>query len=292
MSQRNSIAPLNPDAVTFEEEEHTTGVRARSEQSIEESGVWHVPGAVRNKPRVVTLGDKHVHATYASLVRRIAHKTLRSLPRTILLEDLISAGWVGMSEAMGRRPSEMPEDQFEAYASYRIRGAILDHLRSLDPLPRRLRGLSRAIHAASKLLSQRFGRSPTDEELAVELKMALPTLQRALADIQDAGLDRVDATRALDAPSAEPSPEAAVEHAEAVGRIKGLMEGLPERLRLVLALHYEHECNLREIGAVLGVTESRACQLHAEAVARIRKALLGAPGTKTRGAREASPAAE
>lgn len=290
MSQRNSIAPQNADvpAPTFTEEEQTTGVRSLALQAGEESGVWQVPSSIRAKSGLSTSRDKHVHATYASLVRRIAHKTLRSLPRTILLEDLISAGWVGMSEAMGRRPAEMPEDQFEAYASYRIRGAILDHLRSLDPLPRRLRGLSRSIHAASRLLAQRLGRPPTEEELAVELKMTLPSLQRSLADIQDAGLDRVDAARTLDAPSAEPSPEAAVEHAQAVGLVKELMEGLPERLRLVLALHYEHECNLREIGAVLGVTESRACQLHSEAVARIRKALAGGMTEKARAARRSA----
>lgn len=283
MSSRNRLATNPPPAPCFDEEEQPTAVRAREPLAHEESGVWRVPASIRPPAQRPIVDDGLLHATYAPLVRRIAHKTLRSLPRTILLEDLVSAGWVGMTEALRRRPEEMPEDQFEAYASYRIRGAILDHLRSLDPLPRRLRGLSREIHAASRLLSQRFGRPPTEEELASELKMSLAHLQRALAEIQEAGLDRVDAARALDAPSAEPSPEAAVERAEAVRRVKELMEGLPERLRLVLALHYEHECNLREIGAVLGVTESRACQLHAEAVHRIQKALMVPPGQRRLG---------
>jgi RNA polymerase sigma factor for flagellar operon FliA len=110
--------------------------------------------------------DKALFQTYGPMVRRIALKTIRSLPRTITLDDIISAGWVGMSEALGRRPVDMPQEQFEAYSSYRIRGAILDYLRHLDPLSRRLRGIARALTRATNQLTQELGYLPDQEQIA------------------------------------------------------------------------------------------------------------------------------
>lgn len=269
MSKHLSVAPQE---TSWPDEEPSTFVQpTRSAEPLEESGVWRLPtpGSIEKKRSKRATGSE-TYKAYSPLVRRIALRTVRTLPRSILLEDILSAGWVGMSEALGRRPADMPEDQFEAYASYRIRGAILDYLRALDPLSRRLRGLSRELHAKTRELSNRLGRAPTQEELAVAVKLTLPELQRATADIHEAGLDRFD-PGSVDAPSRELSPEDQAERSNAVSHVKKMIQLLPERLQVVLSLHYEHECNLREIGMILGVTESRVCQLHAEAVGRIRR---------------------
>ncbi|MCH2108385.1 MAG: sigma-70 family RNA polymerase sigma factor [Polyangiaceae bacterium] len=214
--------------------------------------------------------DQEVFRRYGPMVRRISMKAVRSLPRTITSDDITSAGWVGMSEAMRRRPAGMPEEQFEAYASYRIRGAILDYLRVLDPLSRRLRGIARELQAATRALTLRLGRAPQQDEIAREAGMSIQQYQKAVMDIQESGMDRLDAGYAIEATSSAPSPEALASHSEIISTVGVFSKKLPERLQLVLNLHYEHECSLREIGEILGVTESRVCQLHAEAVQRIK----------------------
>ncbi len=219
--------------------------------------------------------DHEVFERYGPLVRRIALRTVRSLPRTLTVDDIVSAGWVGMSEAMRRRPEDMPEEQFEAYASYRIRGAILDYLRALDPLSRKLRNAARKIALATRNLTQRLGRGPTEEEIATEMGVSLEQYQRTVSDIQDAGFDRVEGVGPMEPQAKDPSPETLATKSELVGNVATAVEGLPERLQIVLGLHYQQECSLREIGEILGVTESRVCQLHAEALQRIRARLEG-----------------
>lgn len=212
------------------------------------------------------------------LVRRIAMKAVRSLPSNITLDDILSVGWVGMGSALQRRTPGMTEDHFEAYASHRIRGAILDYLRSLDPLSRKLRGASRRITEVMANLSTSLGRVPTSEEVAGELGMSLDDYFSILADISEVGLARLD-LGAQDVESNDPSPEARASRVEMVHAISESIEQLPERLQIVLALLYQEECSLKEVGEVLGVTESRACQLHAEAVHRIRALLQVTPST-------------
>ncbi len=219
--------------------------------------------------------DRDTFARYSPLVRRIALRSVRTLPRTLTVDDIVSAGWVGMAEAIRRRPEEMPEEQFEAYASYRIRGAILDYLRALDPLSRKLRNAARRITSATRDLTQELGRAPRDEEIARKLEMPMAEYQQTLLDIQDAGFDRVDGGGPLEPQATSPSPEALATKSELVGNVAGAVEELPERLQIVLGLHYQQECSLREIGEILGVTESRVCQLHAEALQRLRARLDG-----------------
>lgn len=219
--------------------------------------------------------DRDTFARYSPLVRRIALRSVRTLPRTLTVDDIVSAGWVGMAEAIRRRPEGMPEEQFEAYASYRIRGAILDYLRALDPLSRKLRNAARRITAATRALTQELGRTPRDEEIARKLEMPMAEYQQTLLDIQDAGFDRVDGAGPLEPQATSPSPEALATKSELVGNVAGAVEELPERLQIVLGLHYQQECSLREIGEILGVTESRVCQLHAEALQRLRTRLDG-----------------
>lgn len=216
-----------------------------------------------------------LYGRFGPMVRRIALKAARSLPRSIAVDDIISAGWVGMSEAIGRRPEDMPDEQFDAYASYRIRGAILDYLRALDPLSRRLRSLAREIQAMTRQLTADLGRAPEQDELAARIGISLEELQRTLSDIQESGVDRLDGPGNFDAPCGSPSPEALATHNQMMRAIGHFTKELPERLQVVLTLHYQHECSLREIGEILGVTESRVCQLHAEAVQKIRAKLDG-----------------
>jgi RNA polymerase sigma factor FliA len=219
------------------------------------------------------------HDRYMPLVRRIAMKTVRTLPSNITLDDILSVGWVGMAKALSRRTDGMTEDHFEAYASHRVRGAILDYLRSLDPLSRKLRGASRKITEVIAQLSSTLGHTPTSEEVAGELGMKLEDYYEILAEISDVGLARLE-LGGKEPESYDPSPEAQVSRTEMIEAISQSIETLPERLQLVLGLHYQEECSFREVGEVLGVTESRACQLHAEAVHRIRARLEFRPQLK------------
>jgi RNA polymerase sigma factor FliA len=226
--------------------------------------------------------DQKLYERFMPLVRRIAMRTIRTLPSSITFDDILSAGWVGMAEALQRRTEDMEDEHFEAYASYRVRGAILDYLRVLDPLSRKLRGASRRITEAASELTQRLGRMPEEDELARELGLTLPAFQELLGDISDAGLSRLELSPGNEPIAHDPSPEAMTARVELQNSVVEAIDELPERLRLVLALHYQEECSLREIGEVLGVTESRVCQLHSEAVHLIRARIEGLPRRRRR----------
>ncbi len=215
-------------------------------------------------------GDEAVRK-YMPLVRRIAMRTVRNLPSGIGLDDILSAGWLGLTEALRRRTAAMDENEFEAYASHRVRGAILDYLRDLDPLTRKLRQASRRISRAASELVAELGRYPSEDELAAHLGLELEDYHTLLADISNAGhaLLELSGTEA----AGDPSPEMQATRNELVEQVSDAIEGLPDRLRLVLGLYYQDGCSLREIGAVLGVTESRVCQLHSEAIHLIRARL-------------------
>jgi RNA polymerase sigma factor FliA len=216
-----------------------------------------------------------LYERYTPLVRRIAMKTVRSLPASVTLDDLLSAGWIGLAEALQRRTPTMDEEQFEAYASHRVQGAILDYLRSLDPLTRKLRGASRRISEATGDLTARLGRAPDEDEIAGELGLPLDGYHQMLMQIAEAGLARLELTEDSGWLADQASPETLATEHELTDQVAAAIDELPERLRTVLGLYYQEECSFREIGAVLGVTESRACQLHTEAVHRIRGRIKG-----------------
>jgi RNA polymerase sigma factor FliA len=213
--------------------------------------------------------DRAVYERYLPMVRRIAMKLVRRLPRHISIDDLIGAGWVGLVEALRRRDSIASDDQFEAYAAHRVRGAILDYLRSIDPMTRRMRGASRQITGAIKKLTAELGRAPLEEEIAAELGLELEAYCTLLNEVAEADPARIELTD-LHSDGHGPAPDDMAVRKQIADHIANAIDTMPQRLQLVLALRYQEECSLREVGEVLGLTEARACQLHAEAIHRIR----------------------
>lgn len=228
---------------------------------------------------------------YAPLVKRIAYHLMAKLPASVQVEDLVQNGMLGLLDAMGRFEEGMGA-QFETYAAQRIRGAMLDGLRENDWLPRGVRREMRRVEAAIQQLEHQNGRAPSETELSTALGMALADYQSLLQDarghqliyLEDLGNDDeqfLDRNLA----SSNPDPLAALEDAGMRAGLVAAIEQLPEREKLVMALYYEEELNLREIGEVLSVTESRVCQLHSQAIARLRAAVTGEdkPLKRTRG---------
>ncbi|MDB4943521.1 MAG: polymerase sigma factor for flagellar operon [Labilithrix sp.] len=212
---------------------------------------------------------------YLPLVRRTAMKLARKLPTTITVADLVSYGWVGLLEAFDRASPDMDEAEFEAYALYRIRGAALDHLRSLDPASRTARGQSRAISRSINSLTKSLGRPPEEEEIAKDMTMSLEQYRTTLDEVGKAGMARLEMLDLDDVQQASSteSPDDAAGKKEMAAAVTTAIEELPIRLQQVLALYYSEGHTLREIGIVLEVTESRACQLHTEAIHRLRAAI-------------------
>ena len=225
--------------------------------------------------------DKEQHvAEFAPLVKRIAHHMMAKLPACVQVDDLVQAGMIGLLDAISRYEGSAGA-QFESYAAQRIRGAILDELRRADWLPRSLRKKVRRIEAAVSALEQRLGYAPSEQELANELNMSLAEYHETLQDAQGGQLiyyedfQSGDDEHFLDHrhPDLRNNPlEALLDENLRSTLIKAIDE-LPPREKLVMGMHYEEELNLREIGEVLGVSESRVCQLHTQAIARLRSRL-------------------
>lgn len=261
------------------------------ERKVGEEIAEHAPALPVDRPEPSRQDQRAIYDRYLPIVRRIAMRTVRSLPPSVTLDDVISAGWLGMVEALGRRTAEMTEDHFEAFASYRVRGAILDHLRMLDPMSRKLRGASRRITQIVGTLVGRLGRTPEQEEIAVELGVDLQDYHKLLGEISEAGLARLDVSEVGEPSTHEASPESIASRHELVDTIASAIDNLPERLNLIVGLYYQEECSFRQIGEILGVTESRVCQLHSEAMHLIRALVEGRPISKSkrRGSRSKRP---
>lgn len=229
---------------------------------------------------------------YAPLVKRIAYQLMSRLPASVDVDDLIQNGMMGLLDAIGRFEEGLGA-QFETYAVQRIRGAMLDGLRDNDWLPRSLRRDMRRIEAAIHVLEQRNGRQPTETELAEALGMPLPEYQKMLNDARGHQLVYFeDFTDSDDDDFLEHNCGRTESDPLEILTQKGMreslikaIEDLPEREKMVMSLYYDEELNLREIGDVLGVSESRVCQLHSQAVARLRARIFEGdnPVVKTRG---------
>ncbi|GEK74074.1 MULTISPECIES: RNA polymerase sigma factor FliA [Halomonas] len=212
---------------------------------------------------------------YLPLVRRQALALQVRLPASIELDDLIQAGTVGLLEALGRFDSSQGAS-FATFASQRIRGAMLDELRSRDWLPRSVRRNARAADEAARRLEQELGRPAEETEIAAALDMDLESYRRLLSDTNSGQLLPFEELmaeggegRLLEDGVAETPFARLIDHQQRTQLVEAI-EALPEREKLLMALYYQEELNLKEIGAVLGVTESRVCQLHSQAVGRLR----------------------
>jgi RNA polymerase sigma factor for flagellar operon FliA len=222
---------------------------------------------------------------YSPMVKFVAGRLGAGLPSHVEDADLISYGLVGLIGAIERFEPERGI-KFETFALTRIRGAIIDELRSLDWVPRSVRSRAREIETAQAKLEHELQRAPTEAELAAKLNMTEAELQSALLEIANSSvyaLDELwtvsdssgDQVSLLDtiADDSAADPQEALASTEVKDLLTEAISGLPEREQLVVALYYYENLTLREIGEVLGVTESRVSQLHTKAVMRLKSSL-------------------
>jgi RNA polymerase sigma factor for flagellar operon FliA len=207
------------------------------------------------------------------LVRRMAFRMARRLPPNVDVNDLIGAGTEGLLKAVQHYdPERYPH--FEPYAKTRIRGAILDELRANDSLTRYGRSRMAEITNTIKSLQQSLGRQPAEDEVAAKLGMPLDQYQRLTGDLmRGPTLQGLSSVAADDAESSNAGPDAALLDSDLKRRLALAVGKLTERTQQVLALYYQEECTQAEIGQILGVTESRVCQILGEATARLRALL-------------------
>ena len=221
--------------------------------------------------------EERVNA-FAPLVKKLAYHLVARLPASVEVDDLIQAGLIGLMDA-ARNFDSNAGVQFETYATQRIRGAMIDELREADWLPRHLRRSTREIENVLSKLEHKLGRQPSEGEMADAMNLPLPEYQSLLADCRGHQLIYYD-DHESDDDERSPLDSMAADHlADPYRELdernfrKVLIEGieqLPEREKLAMALYYEQNLNLKEIGAVMNVSESRVCQLHSQAVARLR----------------------
>jgi RNA polymerase sigma factor for flagellar operon FliA len=222
---------------------------------------------------------------YSPLVKYVAGRMSSGLPAHVEEADLISYGLGGLISAIARFDLAR-EIKFETFAIPRIRGAIIDELRSLDWVPRSVRARAREFERVNMKLEARLQRAPTDEEMAAELGLSLDEFQDALLQISNSTIVALDELWSVSDSSGDqvslldtlpdrgaPDPQSVVDQGELRDRIADAIAALPEREKLVIALYYYENLTLREIGEVLGVTESRVSQLHTKAVLRLRSKL-------------------
>jgi RNA polymerase sigma factor for flagellar operon FliA len=222
---------------------------------------------------------------YSPMVKFVAGRLGAGLPSHVDDADLISYGLIGLIGAIERFEPERGI-KFETFAMTRIRGAIIDELRSLDWVPRSVRARAREIEAAQSRLEHELQRAPTEEELAAKLGIDEEELQASLLEIanssvyaldelwtvSDASGDQVSLLDTIKDPRAD-DPQESLDSSEIKDRLTDAIGSLPEREQLVVALYYYENLTLREIGEVLGVTESRVSQLHTKAVMRLKSHL-------------------
>jgi RNA polymerase sigma factor FliA len=245
----------------------------------------------RADPRSKSLRDRLI-LTYAPLVKYVAGRLGSGLPAHVDDDDLISYGLLGLMGAIERYDPDR-DVKFETYAIARIKGSIIDELRAMDWVPRSVRARARDIERAIAELERRLHRAPTDEEIADKLGISEEELEDSLTDISRssiAALDElwtantsggsgdqvalIDTIEDADAPD----PQSSLSRTEVKEAVGEAIARLPEREKLVVTLYYYEELTLREIGEVLGVTESRVSQLHTKAILRLKGRLAGAGG--------------
>ena len=224
----------------------------------------------------------HLLRQHAPLVRRLAHQMMAKLPASVEIDDLIQVGMLGLNEAISRYEIGHGA-QFETFASQRIKGAMLDELRSSDWMSRGDRKLQRDIEGAVHRLEQRLHRAPSEAEIAQELQMSLADYQDMLGRVrgtqivhlEDMGGREDDSDDFLERHVSDEAanPLSMLQDQRMRQALVDAIQNLPEREQLVMSMYYEQDMNLKEIALVLGVTESRVCQLHSQSIARLRSKL-------------------
>jgi len=218
---------------------------------------------------------------YSPLVRRLAHQMIAKLPANVELDDLIQVGMMGLSDALSRFDAAQGV-QFETFATQRIRGAMLDELRGNDWMSRGDRRHQRTIEAAVHKLEQKLHRAPTESEIAQEMGLSLADYQELLTKVRGTQLIYLEDMSGDDGDEDYLDRHVHDEEANPLGRLQDqrmrqalveAIKNLPEREQYVMSMYYEHDMNLKEIAAVLKVTESRVCQLHSQSIARLRTRL-------------------
>ncbi len=230
---------------------------------------------------VLTGEQERVLLEHLPIVRFLARRIHERLPQHVDIEDLVSAGVVGLMDAFAKfDPAK--KVQFRSYAQFRIRGAILDSLRTLDWSPRELRRKGRAVEEAIRVLTARMGHAPNESEVAVEMGLTLEDYQQLLGDLKGLEIGTLHMARNEDSGEEElayvpgrleEDPLFRCLRGELEDRLADAIANLPDRERLVMTLYYYEEMTMREIGLALGVVESRVSQVHASAVIHLRAAL-------------------
>lgn len=228
---------------------------------------------------VLKESDEDFIKEYAPLVKRIAHHLLARLPAIIQADDLIQAGMIGLIEA-ARNFDEKKGATFVTYAGIRIRGAMLDEIRKGDWAPRSVHKNSRRVAQAMREVENKTGRDARDVDVANTLGVTLEEYHQIIQDsnsskifaFEDLGVNE----EAIDCPTNNPitGPLEGIQRDDFKHKLSKEIEKLPEREKLVLALYYDEELNLREVGEVLGVSESRISQIHSQAMLRLKSRLV------------------
>lgn len=229
----------------------------------------------------LTAEQERVLLEHLPIVRFLARRIHERLPQHVDIEDLVSAGVVGLMDAFAKfDPTK--KVQFRSYAQFRIRGAILDSLRTLDWSPRELRRKGRAVEEAIRVLTARLGHAPGEGEIAAEMGLGLDEYQQLLGDLKGLEIGTLHLEHSEDSGEEElayvpgrpdEDPLFRCLRGELEGRLADAIANLPERERLVMTLYYYEEMTMREIGLAMGVVESRISQVHASAVSHLRAAL-------------------
>jgi len=262
-----------------------------------ETGTGYPP-AVAAAP-CLTGEQERVLLEHLPIVRFLARRIHERLPQHVDIEDLVSAGVVGLMDAFSKfDPAK--KVQFRSYAQFRIRGAILDSLRTLDWSPRELRRKGRAVEEAIRVLTARLGHAPGESEVASEMGLGLEEYQQVLGDLKGLEIGTLHVERNEDSGEEElayipgrpeDDPLFRCLRGEMEERLTDAIAHLPDRERLVMTLYYYEEMTMREIGLALGVVESRVSQVHASAVVHLRATLkdLAAQGALARPRRREMP---
>ena len=237
-------------------------------------------------------GDKTIRdrliLSYAPLVKFVAGRLGSGLPAHVEENDLVSYGLLGLIGAIERYDPDR-DVKFETYALARIKGSIIDELRAMDWVPRSVRSRAREIERAISQLEAQLHRAPSDEEIAAKIGITTEELDESLTDISRSSIAALDELWTMSSGSGDqvalidtiedtkgPEPQSALDQSELREAIAESISRLPEREKIVVTLYYYEELTLREIGEVLGVTESRVSQLHTKAILRLKARLSGA----------------